>query len=289
MQQWMSKIYQYLLVLLSILCVIVASEGLLVKTLIMSPKHWLKATETSGYIESSTKSINQSIEDLGLGSGIKAGTLEEVISEEQVREDFNSFLSNALKGTPFTIDQEAVKKKLNTSISEYAKEEGQTIDKTNQESIDQFVDAAYQKYDSSIRNRVISMIGLRTSLADKLLTTVVASAFGIFLLLIVLIYFAGKKYQHIFFRNVSHLFGATGLFLALINLVYNHNKPINDLTIFNNNMKDLINQGFQLPLIINWGLAVGYLVLGILSGVRSYNEYLNLKRRNFIKTNRQKD
>lgn len=286
MQQWMSKIYQYLLVLLAILCLIIASEGLLVKAFIMSPSHWLKATETSSYIEKTTKSVNQSIEDLGLGSGIKAGALEEVISEEQVKADFNSFLSNALKGTPFTIDQEAVKKQLNTSISAYAKKEGQTINKTNQESINQFVEAAYQKYDSGIRNRVISMIGLRTSLVDKLLTIVMGSAFGIFLLLLLLMYLAGEKYQHIFFRNLSHLLGATSLLIALINVLYNYYQPLKDLTIFDSSMKDLIHQGLGMPIMINWGLAASCLILSILSGFHSYNEYLKIKRRRFIKNNR---
>lgn len=289
MQNIMSKMYQFMLVLLLTLCIIIVSQGLIMKFFVLSPNHWLKITAKSNFVEETTKSINQSIEDLGLGSGIQAGGLAEAISEEQVQKDFDGFLSNALKGTPFVINQGQIKQQLETAIIEYAKKEGQEINKENQVYIDGFVDAAYQKYDSGIRNQIISMVGLRTNMLDKLLTVVIGSALGMILVLLILLFLAERRYKHIFYRNLSHLCGSVGLLVFSINGMYYYTEPLKNLTIFSRSMKILIMDGLQLPLTINWIQSFIFILLGVGLGFLSYNEYLNIKRVDFLKKNRQEN
>ena len=287
MRDFMSKTYQFMLVLLSIVCLVIASESIILKTLVLSPGHWLKVTTESDYVAETTDSINQSISDLGLGSGIKEGGLDSVITKEQVEEDFTSFLSNALVGTPFTIDQDNIKAQINDAVEDYAKEEDHTMNKKNQASVDQFVEAAYQKYDRGIRNRLISMVGLRTSMVDKLLTTVITVFLGLLLVLLLLIYLVERRYVHIFFRNVSHLLATSSLLLVAINLIYYIKEPLKDLTVLNEGLKTLVSDGLKLPLLINWGLAIIFLLSSVAIGVASYSQYSKLKKKSFRRKNRE--
>lgn len=284
MDKALRNIYQFLITLLSIICLTVASEIVILKVFTLSSTHWLKAAQTSNYTVDLTSSINQSIQDLGSASGIKPEGLQNIISQEQVDKDFNQFLTHSFNGEAYSIKQEVIKNSLSKAVTSYAEKENLPINETNQESVTQFVDQAYQAYDSGIRNQIISVIGIRVGLLDKISSTML-KAIGILamalIFLFILIYWIGNRYTHVFTRNLGQLFSSTSLFLFFISGMVLINQPVKAISVLDGSLKNWLEAGLRLPIILNILLGCFYLLMGVLFSVYSYKEYRKLEQRGF--------
>ena len=279
--------YQFLLTLLAIISLVLFSEIFILKVSVLSTNHWIKTTTQSNYAQKLTATINRSIQDLGLGSGISAGGLKDVITEEQVTTDFDLFLENTLNATPYLVDQEAVKDSISLAIADYSKKENKPINKENKSSIDQFIDRSYQIYDQAIRNKFISIFGLRVHQIDQFILYALFGSFFLLIILLILIYTSCDGYRHVFFRNLSYLFSSSSLLIFFTSfLVYQYN-PIKTLSIFDDNLNNWLFEGLKQPQIFNLIISLIFFIVGVGLSLFSYKEYIQLEQRNFRREKKQ--
>ncbi|MGY3703564.1 hypothetical protein BW731_06975 [Vagococcus martis] len=285
MNKKIKNVYQFLLTLLSILCLTIFCEVAIVKTFLLSSNHWVTEAENSKYINNLTQSINESIQDIGMASGIKKGGLKNVISEADVEKDFNHFVTNAFIGQTYDINKEAVGDTIRTAVEEYAKKENKPINEINQASVNQFVEQGVTLYNGKIHNPIVSTIGLRVTLINRL-TNFLLLGSGIFLVVLVIcLYFAGTRYKHVFIRNLAYLVTSTGLLLVSFTLFLTIKKPLAKLSVLDNSMKSWISASFQSPIIIQIIISVVFLLSGITLSIYSYKEYKKLEKRGFRRKN----
>ncbi|MGX6970988.1 hypothetical protein [Vagococcus bubulae] len=110
MNKTIKRVYQFLLTLLSILCLTIACEVVIARTFLLSSEHWITVAKESNYTKSLTDSINQSIQDVGMASGIKKDGLKPVVTQSEVTKDFNQFLTSAFKGQTYEIEKSVIEK-----------------------------------------------------------------------------------------------------------------------------------------------------------------------------------
>lgn len=281
MHKKIKRIYQFLLTLLSIVCLTIACETILAKTYLLSSDHWIKTSQESMYTSYLTNSINQSIQDTGLASGIKKDGLNNVISEEQVQQNLNQFVGSAFQGKAYETNNENIKKELYSAIETYAKKENMTINETNKVYVDKLVEQSVQLYDNQINNKIVSTIGLRVKLIKRLVDLLVISTSVLFFVLIVLLYFASDRYKHVFIRNLAYIITTTGLLLVSITAVITIKNPVAFVSLFDAGMKEWINTSLALPMKIQKIMSGVFLAMGILLSIYSYTEYKRLEQRGF--------
>ncbi|MGX4687479.1 hypothetical protein JNUCC83_11605 [Vagococcus sp. JNUCC 83] len=281
MNKKIKNIYQFLLTLLSIICLTVLCETVIVKTFLLSPNHWINSAVDSQYIKQLTTSINDSIEDVGMASGIKKDGLKDVITEKDVQTDFDQFVISAFSGKTYNIDKKVVETTVQTAVESYAKKENKPINETNQASVTQFIDQVVTEYNGKIHNPVVSAIGLRVSLVEKLSNILLLSTGIVLVILIICLYFAGNRYKHVLIRNIAYLVTTTGLLLVSFTLFLKVTKPLDSLSIIDVNMKTWIQKSLSLPMSIQVIVSVMFLALGVLLSVYSYKEYKRLEKRGF--------
>lgn len=281
MNKTIKNIYQFLLTLLSIICLTVLCETLIVKTFLLSPNHWINSAEDSQYVKELTTSINESIQDVGMASGIKKDGLKDVIPEKDVRIDFNQFVMSAFSGKTYNINKKTIETTVQSAVESYAEKENKPINETNQTSVNQFIDKVVTEYNGKIHNPVISTIGLRVSLVERLANVLLLSSGLVLFILIICLYFAGNKYKHVFSRNIAYLVMTTGLLLGSFTLLLKINRPLDNLSVIDVNMKTWIQTSLSLPMSIQVVVSVVFLTLGVLLSVYSYKEYKRLEKRGF--------
>lgn len=288
MKKQIGSLYQFLLTLLAIVCLIIASQMMILKVSLLSTTHWEKTTETSGYTKALTETINQGIQDLGLASGITADGLEQVIKEEQVAQDFNHFLENTLNGAPYMVKQDDIKKGISDAITAYADKTGKAIDASNQESVNDFVNQAYHIYDRSIRNKIISTFGLRINLINQASNMVLYGSLILLAVLLLFNYLAADRYTHVFVRNLAYLFSSSSMLLLLSSYLFYRYNPIRSLSIFDDNLNNWLFEGFKQPQLLNISLCGVFLVIGIGLSIFSYKSYKQLELRGFRRERKQR-
>lgn len=281
MNKTIKRVYQFLLTLLSILCLTIACEVMIAKTFLLSSNHWIKVAQESDYTKSLTNSINESIQDIGLGSGIKKDGLKNVITQDEVTKDFNQFLTNAFKGKTYDIDKKPLEESLRTAVTDYAKKENKPITEVNQSSVDQLVEKSVAIYNGKIHNKIVSTIGLRVSLIERLSNVLLIGALSVLFVLIGCLYFAGGRYRHVFVRNLAYLVSSTGLLLVSFTAILSWKKPLANLSIIDKPMKEWIAASLNLPMRAQTIISVVFLGLGVLLSVYSYKEYRRLEQRGF--------
>lgn len=281
MNKKIKHVYQFLLTLLSVLCLLIASEILIAKPFLLSSNHWIKVAMESDYTKSLTDSINQSIQDIGMASGIKQDGLNQIISQSEVTKDFDQFITKAFKGESYEIKQDVVESRLKTAVEDYAKKENKPITAENQASVDQFITKSIEIYNGKIHNKIISTIGLRVSLIKRLTTITLIVSLIVLCLLILCLYFASGRYKHVFVRNIAYVITSTGLLLVSFTVILSMKNPLTYLSIIDDHMKVWIIESLKLPMLVQVIVSLVFLILGILLSVYSYKEYKRLEKRGF--------
>lgn len=281
MNKKIKHVYQFLLTLLSVLCLLIASEILIAKPFLLSSNHWIKVAMESDYTKSLTDSINQSIQDIGMASGIKQDGLNQIISQSEVTKDFDQFITKAFKGESYEIKQDVVESRLKTAVEDYAKKENKPITAENQASVDQFITKSIEIYNGKIHNKIISTIGLRVSLIKRLTTITLIVSLIVLCLLILCLYFVSGRYKHVFVRNIAYVITSTGLLLVSFTVILSMKNPLTYLSIIDDHMKVWIIESLKLPMLVQVIVSLVFLILGILLSVYSYKEYKRLEKRGF--------
>jgi len=289
MHKKIKRVYQFLLTLLSIICLTIACEMMITKTFLLSPTHWVKTSQESQYTNYLTNSINQSIQDIGAASGIKNDGLKNVISEEQVQENLNQFITSAFQGKAYEVTDEKIKESLYRTVEEYAKQENMIINESNQVYVDNLVNQGVQLYNSQINNKVISTIGLRVHLIQRMVRLLLLITSGMFVLLLILLYFASDRYKHVFVRNIAYIVMTTGLLLVTITILIKIKNPVGTISLLDPGMKLWVNTSLKLPMNAQSMISGAFVILGLLLSIYSYLEYKRLEKRGFRRKKHRTD
>jgi hypothetical protein len=148
------KIVRYILnIVLAFLLVIVMIAVVavhFVSTTILSKEYVLsKLEETEFYLQVS-REVQSGFENYIYQSGLPEDTIDNLYTDEMIKEDVNSVIDYIYDGTEVTSSEEQVKVALDNKINEFLESEGKVLNTQGKENVEKFENLIVDEYKENI-------------------------------------------------------------------------------------------------------------------------------------------
>lgn len=244
---------------------------------ILSEQYILSKLEETDYYNKIYESVKSNFENYIHQSGLEETVLENIVSKEKVRKDTKIIISNLYNGLEQKIDTQEIRDNLNKNIKETLGE--QNITKTQQNSIDTFVDHICNEYTDTMShfsyekqiNQVYQKVIKYIDLAKKVLLITIGLA-----ILLLLVLNLKRIYKFVSLLGIS--LTTTGTFLVIVNLFINSKVKVQTITILNDAISDTVRSILIeiLHMIMNNGsimLITGILLIIIPNLIHNLKKY----------------
>ena len=189
-------------------------------------------------------------------SGFKDDIIDDIFTEDDIRENINNLIKNIYNGTSYEINTISMEETLHKKIDTYLEKENFTI--TNKEEIDVFVKEMANIYKEKIK--VTSYIDNVSGVIPKIkkiinISILILSSISLFILIL-------NKF--VFLKDKNRIVLISNSFLLISIYLYIKNKiDVNHLLIFDKSLSqimiNIINNILSIILIV----AIAYFIIGI--------------------------
>lgn len=210
----------------------------LLSSTILKESYVLSKLDQANFYQKVYEEVNSNFEKYIYQSGFDENVLNNVITEEKVKEDFKIIIDNIYNGTNQDINTETIKTNLTNNINSQL---GANISKTQQNSIDSFVDTILNEYTQTILhtqyenkiNKAYTQINKYINLANKALLIIMA------VLIILLILLNLKRlYRGVSYIGISML--SSGILLCIADIFIKMKVDIKNIVILNDTISKII-------------------------------------------------
>lgn len=210
----------------------------LLSSTILKESYILSKLDQANFYQKVYEEVNSNFEKYIYQSGFDENVLNNVITEEKVKEDFKIIIDNIYNGTNQDINTETIKTNLTNNINSQL---GANISKTQQNSIDSFVDTILNEYTQTILhtqyenkiNKAYTQINKYINLANKALLIIMA------VLIILLILLNLKRlYRGVSYIGISML--SSGILLCVADIFIKMKVDIKNIVILNDTISKII-------------------------------------------------
>lgn len=233
-----------------------------VSSTILKKDYILAKLEETDYYHKIYEYVESNFEKYIYQSGLDESVIENVITEEQVKQDTQKILANLYDHAQETIETEEMKQKLETNIQTYLTTNHVTAD---QEAIDAFVQTVCNEYTNSISHYKYEE---KINTAYQQVLEYVAKAKKIVYIAIIVSVLAllliNLKQIHYFFTYTGIASLATGIFLTFLQWYISAKVDIKNILILNEAISDALKSIVYQILNAFMKEGIYFLVAGIL-------------------------
>ena len=281
----MKILIQILKMILNIMLIVAISLLIftnLATSTILNKDYILNRFEKTGYYEKIKQEAQSSFENYIAQSGFDDNVMENIVSDEKIKNDTKTIITNIYDGTNTTIDTTEIEKNLRNNIE---KSLGNTdLNITQQNAINQYVETicnqyketiSHTKYETNI-NKALNQINKYVEIAKKI--ALIATAILIILILI----FNCKS----IIRGISQIgivLTSSGLLYIIMNVFIHSKIKIDNLLILNNAISEVIKEITTNILDIIFTSGTALLILGIL--IIFISNFINSRKDNKLQRN----
>ena len=228
MKQFIRYVLSALLTISSIIFILVST----ISSTILNEKYVLNKLEETNYYSNIYEAVKSNFENYIYQSGLDEKVLDNIVSQEKVKEDTKSIISHIYNGLEEQIDAETIKQNLNTNIENSLK--NIKLSSAQKKAIETFVDTVTDEYTDTILHfgfekdiyTVYHNISKYVELAKKIMLVSIAVC------LILLVLITLKRVYRIFnFAAISSV--ATGIFLVIIKIIIDSKINVEAISILN--------------------------------------------------------
>jgi hypothetical protein len=226
---------------------------------ILSENYILGQLEKTEYYTKIQEEIKSSFENYIAQSGFDENVVENIVSEEKIKNDTQIIISNIYEGKEQEIETTEIEDNLKTNINKSLN--NQKLSTTQQKAIEQYIETicnqyeetmTHTKYETSI-NSAINKINKYINMAKKAIMIAIA-------VLIVIILIMNCK---AIFRGLAQIgiaLTSTGIIYVIINLFINSKIKVQNIVILNNAISETVR--ITATDILNIIMKNGIIVLG---------------------------
>lgn len=261
----MKILIQILKMILNIMLIVAISLLIftnLATSTILSKDYILESFEKTGYYTKIKQEVQSSFENYIAQSGFEEDVMQNIVSDEKIKNDTKIIITNIYNGTNTTIDTTEIEENLRNNIEKSLSNSKLNI--TQKNAITQYVETicnqyketmSHTKYETNINN-AINKVNKYIEIAKKvaLIATVI--------LVIVILIFNCKN----IIRGISQIgisMTSSGLLYIIANLFIHSKIKIDNLLILNNTISEVIREIATniLDIIMKYGIIL--LISGI--------------------------
>ena len=144
MKQFIRYVLSALLTISSIIFILVST----ISSTILNEKYVLNKLEETNYYSNIYETVKSNFENYIYQSGLDEKVLDNIVSQEKVKEDTKSIISHIYNGLEEQIDAETIKQNLNTNIENSLK--NIKLSSAQKKAIETFVDTVTDEYTDTI-------------------------------------------------------------------------------------------------------------------------------------------
>ena len=211
----LTNIIRFILMVILTITIITFSIITIVSSTILDKNYIIRKLEETNFYEETYKLVESNFENYIYQSGLDETVLENICSQEKVKEDVNIILSNIYDGTNQKIDTTEIAENLNNNIDKLGIKTSK-----NASAIDKFVDHICEEYEDTV---------IHTSYEDNLnnayskiikigekVTNITTITFAIALVLMTII---SIKCEDKNIRNIGISLLSAGIFNIIVNKI----------------------------------------------------------------------
>ena len=146
----LKKIISYILTLILIILLVLSIALTIANNTILKKNFAIKVLERKDYYHEVYSIIKDNFINNTIQSGLEESVLENIITEEEVKNDVNSLVSYIYGQGELNIDKNIVRDRLKQNIDQVIKENNKKVTKDEQESIDLYLDTIADLYQNGI-------------------------------------------------------------------------------------------------------------------------------------------
>lgn len=222
-------------VLLAFICSLFIFALMILGTLkltLFNQEYMINRAQQADYAGYVAKDINNSIVDLGLGSNIPEGVLDNVVSKAITQDNIDSYIRGIYTEVPFNMTgQDTVKTAIDNAIQQYADEKGIEIDDQMKDNIDNLKTAAIDVFDQYIELPYLLTYGQRVMQYSQTLLVMMIICGVIALLLIIAVVSLSGRWWHRRLRYLAYALGGAGLMMFVLPAVIYFRKIVSRIGI----------------------------------------------------------
>ena len=225
----LTNIIRFILMVILTITIIALTIITIVSSTILDKNYIISKLEETNFYEETYKLVESNFENYIYQSGLDEIVLENICSQEKVKEDVNIILSNIYEGTSQKIDTTEIAENLNNNIDKL-----EIKTSKNESAINKFVDHICEEYENTV---------IHTSYEDKLnnayskivkivkkVTNITTITFVIALILMTII---SIKCEEKNVRNIGISLFSAGTFNIIVNKIILSKVNVNGIKIFN--------------------------------------------------------
>lgn len=249
-------------ILMIILTISMISIGIItiISSTILDKNYVTEKLEETDFYKQTYELVVSNFENYIYQSGLDENVLENICTEEKVKQDLNIILSNIYEGTDKKIDTTEISEKLNKNIDDSGiktSKNKDAIDKFVQHITEEYTDTLiHTKYENKINQYYTKIINILNKINNISIIT--------FIVTIILIIIINKAKVSKILRNIGIALLATGMFNIVANQIILSKVNVAGIKIFNDTFSNSIVTIIQdiLTKILNIG--IGAIVVSIL-------------------------
>lgn len=168
-----AKIIKFILITILVICIIAIGMSKIVSSTILDKTYTMQKLEETNFYSETYELVKSNFENYIYQSGLEETVLEDICTEEKVKNDIEQIISNIYDGTDIKIDTTEISDKLNANIDEL-----NIKNSKNEKAIEQFVKHITDEYTNTIlhtkyEDEINNSYGKITNLIEKANTVII--------------------------------------------------------------------------------------------------------------------
>lgn len=230
---------QYILTIILIITILAYFFIILISNTILKKQYIINKIESTNYYSKIYENVKSNFEKYIEQSGFEKTILENIVSEEKVKNDTQIIIDNLYDGANKEVDTQEIKDKINQNILQSLKDK--KINITQQNAINTFIEHLCNEYEETISHFSFEKQINQTYQKAIQYINIAKKIIIIFIILDILLLFMIKlKKIYKFVSLIGISLSATGILLMITNLFINTKIKIQTIIILNNAISEIL-------------------------------------------------
>ena len=263
----MRKIISYILSFILMLLILLMCLLVIAKSTILDEKYLISQLEETRYYERMNGEIIEQFKNYTIQSGLSDNVLENLFTEDKLKNDINSVVNSLYTGKNLKIDTTEIQENLKENVLEEVSKEGKTVD-FEDEAMVEYIKAIEMAYESQVSysTNAVNSIGENFSQIIKLASTaqnIVTVALVVMVILLILI-----NIKQIIGLNYIAISGiASGLFILISKILLDKSTDLKNIMIINQATSQVIQNTINDILTKVTTAGIVLLIIGLISSI----------------------
>lgn len=263
----MRKIISYILSFILMLLILLMCLLVIAKSTILDEKYLISQLEETRYYERMNGEIIEQFKNYTIQSGLSDNVLENLFTEDKLKNDINSVVNSLYTGENLKIDTTEIQENLKENVLEEVSKEGKTVD-FEDEAMVEYIKAIEMAYESQVSysTNAVNSIGESFSKIIKLASTaqnIVTVALVVMVILLILI-----NIKQIIGLNYIAISGiASGLFILISKILLDKSTDLKNIMIINQATSQVIQNTINDILTKVTTAGIVLLIIGLISSI----------------------